>query len=126
MTARRIVNEKPGEFTDTDDHVSLLTRDGEMNLNLLPVHKTQQGWCLFDGRLLENLGDEERGEALNINTVSVPNTWRGWLKELPSDDSLDGLILLPMTPEADEWVANLDRCRLSYSEDLGLRLYREA
>jgi len=123
MNARRIVQEKPGEFTDTDDHVSLLTRDGEMNLNLLPVQETQQGQCLLDGRLLESLGDEERDEYLNINTVSVPNTWRGWLKELPSKD---GLILLPMTLESDIWEVKLDRCRLSYSEDLGLRLFREA
>jgi len=123
MNARRIVQEKPGEFTDTDDHVALLTRDGEMNLNLLPVQETQQGQCLLDGRLLNSLGDEERDEAFNLNTVSVPNTWHGWLEGLPSDN---GLILLPMTPNAAEWEAKLDRCRLSYSEDLGLRLFRDA
>jgi len=121
--ARSLAKTDISEFSDNDAHVSALTRDGEMNLNLLPVHNTQQGQCLLDGRLLESLGDEEKSEALNLNSVSVPNTWRGWLKELPSDD---GLILLPMTPEADEWVAKLERCCLSYSEDLGLRLHREA
>ena len=121
--AKRLTKTDISEFSDTDDHVALLTRDGEMNLNLLPVQETQQGQCLLDGRLLNSLGDEERDEAFNLNTVSVPNTWRGWLKELPSDN---GLILLPMTPNAAEWEAKLDRCRLSYGEDLGLRLFREA
>ena len=121
--AKRLAKTDISEFSDNDAHVSALTRDGEMNLNLLPIQETQQGQCLLDGRLLESLGDEERDEYLNINTVSVPNTWRGWLKELPSKD---GLILLPMTLESDIWEVKLDRCRLSYSEDLGLRLFRDA
>ena len=88
----------------------------------LPVQETHQGQCLLDGRLLDSLGDEVRDEAFNLNTVSVPSTWRGWLKELPSKD---GLIFLPMTLKDDAWEAKLDRCRLSNSEDLGLRLFRE-
>jgi hypothetical protein len=85
MVARRIVNEKVGELSDTDAHVATLTRDGEMNLNLLPV---LEGPRLLDGRLLKSLGDDEKDEALNLDTVSVPSAWRGWLKELLLEDGL--------------------------------------
>lgn len=120
MTARRIVNEKVGELSDTDAHVATLTRDGEMNLNLLPV---LAGPRLLDGRLIKDLGDDEKDEALNLDTVSVPSSWRGWLKGQPEKD---GLIFLDMVAVGEGWEAALERCHFSYSRKFGLRLHRKA
>ena len=104
------------EFADTDSNVSALTRDGEMSLNVLPVLDSGGGVKLLDdGELIKNLEDWWRDEALNLNMVAVPSSWR---KFLP--DGAEGLITLPMSVDGDGFTVDCGDISINYSKVYGL------
>jgi len=115
-TAQLLMRSDVEEFADTDSNVSALTRDGEMSLNVLPVLDSAEGLKLLDdGGLIKNLEEWWRDEALNLNMVSVPKSWR---KFLP--DGKEGLIILPMHIDRDSFTVDLCGVSINYSKVYGL------
>ena len=115
-TAQLLMRSDVEEFADTDSNVSALTRDGEMSLNVLPVLGSGDDMKLLDdGELIKNLEDWWRDEALNLNMVSVPNSWR---KFLP--DGKKGLIILPMHVNRGNFTVDLCGVSINYSKVYGL------
>jgi CRISPR-associated endonuclease/helicase Cas3 len=115
--AKNIVKATTSALSDTDGNVSFLTRDGEMNLNVLPVMETTQGQQLLDGTLLINIENWFKDEAINQNIVGVPRSWRDFLPK-----EKDGLICLVMQQENDYWYAESNGKKKIYSKKLGLRI----
>ena len=114
--AKRMIHSEMSVVGDTDEHVSALTRDGEMSLNILPAIASENGFKLLDnGELIDSLDKWWRDEALNLNMLSVPNSWR---KFLP--DSRDGLVVVPMNVNEDGGVTKLGGIILKYSKEYGL------
>lgn len=69
-------------FNDTDENVLAVTRDGEMNLIVVPFCNTQKGRMLLDGRVFEALDEFQQLEALSLNSVGVPKSWSYYLDNL--------------------------------------------
>lgn len=92
-TARSLAQADATPFADTDGNASKLTRDGEMSLNVVPVLLEGKKRLFLDGTAIDKLPDWERDEAINMNTVPVPNSWKRY-----SPDDEEGLIFLPMSP----------------------------
>lgn len=115
-TARQLMKSDVEEFSDTDSNVSMLTRDGEMSLNVLPVINTARGYKLLDEKtLVQDLDAWWKDEALNLNMVSVPCSWR---KFLP--DAKDGLVILPLRIEGERAIGNFKGMTIIYSQGYGL------
>jgi len=86
-------------FADTDGNASKLTRDGEMSLNVVPILLERKKRLFLDGTSIDKLPEWEKDEAINMNTVPVPHSWRRYL---PDDE--EGIIFLPMMPDnSDGW-----------------------
>ncbi|WP_027150483.1 CRISPR-associated helicase/endonuclease Cas3 [Methylobacter tundripaludum] len=104
MTAKQLINSNMNELSDNDSHVSALTRDGDMNLNVTPFYTEKQGErCLLSGELIDKLDESKRLEAVNLNSVAVPKNW-GKHGRLPEADK-DGLIWLSMQATTDDHFA---------------------
>ncbi|WP_157679832.1 CRISPR-associated helicase/endonuclease Cas3 [Nitrosococcus watsonii] len=117
QAARSLVNTRMKPFKDEDNKIRVLTRDGEQQLNMLPVQNTADGLALLDGDLLSQLSEWEKAEVLNQQTVAVPSSWNQWLP--PAEDT--GLHILAMEPiEEGIWEVFLDSVRLRYSREFGL------
>jgi len=118
FTAKQLMKSDVEEFSDTDSNVSMLTRDGEMSLNILPVMETSKGRILLEGETpLADLEIWWKDEALNLNMVSVPGSWRrkGFLPQ-----SEDGLVLLPLAAGDDSWQGEFKGTVIRYSKAYGL------
>ncbi len=112
--AVRLTTMTVSKFRDEDSIATGLTRDSEMSITVLPLQP--------DGRLLNGQhlgGSDERAlaEALNLNAVPVPASWKKRLASYRRDE--DGRVLLEMTADGDDnWVGLREKFR--YSEDFGL------
>ena len=115
QAANRISGTDYRPFPDTDGKVTLMTRDGDMNLNLLLVQDAP-GTVLLNGDVIEELEDWKQNEALQLNTVPVPASWKGML---PKEDEYD-LIRLPMRQVNSHWHWQQGNVRLAYHPDRGL------
>lgn len=114
--AKRLVNEDMTPFADEDSKVTVLTRDSERSLNVIPVVSTSRGEALLDGTMLSNIEEWQKKEQLNLNTVSVPNSWR---KFLPPPE--DGSVFLCFEErEGGVWQAVSNGQKLIYSKEYGL------
>jgi len=102
-------------FDDTDQNASSLTRGKEMGLNVVPVLAGKSTKALLGGEVLTEMNEFKRGEALNMEVIPVPSSWKEWL---PRFD--DGYIYLPMAPEGDGWVWKNGKWSLRYSLEFGL------
>jgi CRISPR-associated endonuclease/helicase Cas3 len=115
LNIRRKVN-----LADSDGNVSALTRDGEMGLDVIPVYNDSQGrQCLLDRRDIYALSDEERFEALNLNSVSVPASW-GRNDRLPEADQ-NGYNKLEMSAVGDAYTCEYGPYRYRYHPNIGLQ-----
>ncbi len=102
-------------FADTDDAVTAVTRDGEMNLNVIPFCLTPQGKMLMDGTTFESLDEYQQLEALVLNSVGVPETWRYWLA-----DAVDGRHWLEMKFDGGCFRGRSKGVTFRYHKDTGL------
>lgn len=67
---------------DSDSNEKAVTRDGAQSLTLIPYVDTLAGKQLLDGiSVYEKLDDYRKLEALALNQVSVPESWKRWLGE---------------------------------------------
>ena len=119
--ARQLVNSSMNVLADTDSYVSALTRDGEMNLTVVPFYVDEKGRKYFlDSRLLEALDESETPEAINLNSLGVPASWGRKKGRLPEMDAA-GMIWLPMQKlDNGEFSANCGDCLYIYRHDRGL------
>lgn len=120
MTAKRLISSNMNELSDNDSHVSALTRDGDMSLNVTPFYTERQGErCLLSGELIDKLDESKRLEAINLNSVTVPKSW-GKYGRLPEADK-DGLIWLAMqTTASGSFVAQQGSYTYFYHANTGL------
>lgn len=115
--AHQLTTTDANPWRDTDVNASRLTRDGETSLNVVLIQAGTKRQFL-DGQAWDCLEEWELDEALNLNTVPVPFTWRG---ELPAaDEKLNGMILLEMTPSDDGWKGNHKQTNYVYHPKTGL------
>ncbi|HCU23795.1 MAG TPA: CRISPR-associated helicase/endonuclease Cas3 [Deltaproteobacteria bacterium] len=105
-------------FRDEDGRLTSLTRDGEMSLAVLLL---LAGGYFLDGRKISEISERELEEALDLNAVPVPATWKKRLMDCrhDSEGKLAGYRQLEMVSDAKSgWTAESQK--LSYSEDFGL------
>lgn len=121
FSAKQLMNSSMNPLADDDANVSVLTRDGEMSLSLVPyVVSTGGNRCLLDGRELESLDESERNEAINLNTVPVPHSWGRKKEQLPEPDR-QGLIWLEMDVGEDGYSCDYGCHRYCYSSANGFQ-----
>ncbi len=115
--AQRIVESAANPLDDTDANVAVLTRDGETNLNVLPLSTMDGRLCLLDGTSFDSIAECELEEFINMNVVSVPRYWK---KYLPMHDS-SGIYRLHMEHRDGRWVSTGTPVLFTYSKTEGLR-----
>lgn len=117
--ARYMIQTAMNPFADTDEHVTAITRDGDMNLTVVPFCKTEQGTMLMDGTILERHDENKRLECLSLNAVGVPKSWQYWLNELE-----DGRYWLQMETAGEGYRGLSKRELFTYHKDFGLERIR--
>lgn len=119
MKAKQIMN-KSFDLEDTDGNAALLTRDGEMGLNLVPYFLNAKGQrSLINGRVVDDLHASETFEEINLNAVSVPASWGRKKTGLPQPDEL-GLIWLELQKGEPSFIGSVGRFSYEYCSRLGL------
>jgi CRISPR-associated endonuclease/helicase Cas3 len=113
--AQYMVETAINPFSDTDENVTAVTRDGEMNVTVVPICKTRKGTVLMDGSVLEQQGDYKRLECLSLNSVGVPKSWGYYFEK---DD--EGRCWLEMEPEGEGFRGNSKGVTFRYQKDIGL------
>ncbi|ADP09971.1 hypothetical protein EJP617_02900 [Erwinia sp. Ejp617] len=105
-------------FSDNDQPVRALTRDGEMSVALIPYCDSEQGKVLLDGQVLDRLSELARPEALVLNRVNVPQSWQSAFLQ-PMDE--EGIIWLPgrLVDEKTEF-AGKGQYHFTYSHHEGM------
>ncbi|GAB2889238.1 CRISPR-associated helicase/endonuclease Cas3 [Paralcaligenes ginsengisoli] len=115
--AKMLSNDTMNPFSDSNDNVRALTRDGEMSLSVVLLDT--DGKLLYDHRPLPRPDDWDRAENLSLGSISVPNSWQGKLKSVPMDEQ--GNFLLTMTRHDNQsWTSQVNGVTLRYSQIVGL------
>ncbi len=118
MTAWQLMNSNPN-FDDSDSKAALLTRDGEMNLNVVPVTGEGAKRAFLDGELLEEVEEYRLDEEISLNSIPVPATWKHYL---PADR--DGIIWLTMQ-RAGEGIWQVEFRKTIYTYNIANGLERK-
>ncbi|MEW5746188.1 MAG: CRISPR-associated helicase/endonuclease Cas3 [Nitrospirota bacterium] len=114
--ALQMIASAANPLPDSDQAITAVTRDGEMNLTLLPVCSVAEGTLLMDGTLLEALEKDRRPETLVLNSIGVPASWRNYLGE--SDE--EGRFRLHMKKAGDYFTALSKGMTFHYHYDIGM------
>jgi hypothetical protein len=124
MKARQIAVRDPSEpagmfglWPDTDERAAKLTRDGETSLSVVPVEiRNGERRLLGSDKPLGGSDPWEQAEAMGLQTIPVPQSWR---KVLPPNE--DGLYYLSMQFIADGlWQGEHNGTAFRYSRTRGL------
>jgi CRISPR-associated endonuclease/helicase Cas3 len=109
-------------WNDDDSNVSLLTRDGEMSLNILPVVETALGRCFLDEDTpIGQLEEWQQAEQIMRNTLPAPKSWQRM--GLPEPSASDGLIWLKMEPDGyGGWQYQSPEAGFEYTLKHGMRM----
>ena len=104
-------------LNDSDEKIYAVTRDGEMSLSIVPYLQTGQGKQLLDGRIIEHLDEFTVREALALNRINVPHSWRATL-----DDPLDehGLLWLKGKTADGRWLHERKGGTFIYTKESGM------
>ncbi|HCY3368779.1 TPA: CRISPR-associated helicase/endonuclease Cas3, partial [Escherichia coli] len=102
---------------DNDETILAVTRDGEMSLPLLPYVQMSSGKQLLDGQVYEDLSYEQQYEALALNRVNVPFTWKRSFSEVVDED---GLLWLEGKQNQDGWFWQGNSIVITYTRDEGM------
>lgn len=107
----------------SDSRAELLTRDGEMGTNLLPVDR--DGFLLDKNNTpLSSLHSDKKdlgaNETVQLQTIPCPS---GWQKKLVPGRRIDDYIVITVTSDGDSWsyVSEDKSLQLTYSQQEGLR-----
>ncbi|MDF1589359.1 MAG: CRISPR-associated helicase/endonuclease Cas3 [Gammaproteobacteria bacterium] len=119
--ANQLMTSSMNPLNDDDAKVSVLTRDGEMSLSLVPYVTPANGnRCLMNGQDIEALAEGERLEFINLNTVPVPHSWGQKAGYLPEPD-INGLIWLEMQVSDRGYCCDYGIWRYYYSSENGFQ-----
>ena len=88
-----------------------------MSLPLLPYVQTSSGKQLLDGQVYEDLSYEQQYEALALNRVNVPFTWKRSFSEVVDED---GLLWLEGKQNQDGWIWQGNNIVITYTRDEGM------
>ena len=126
-TARQLITSGINELQDTDSNVAAVTRDGEMNLTLIPVIVGTEGEkCLLDESVIERLDDSNRHEKVSLNSLGVPASWnRGKSKDQLPDIDDNGLVWLEMDIAGQGYHGRWGETHYYYHPETGLQRIRE-
>lgn len=113
--ARFMVDTAANPFADTDENVMAVTRDGEMNLTVVPFSPSSQGKMLMDGTILEQYDEYGRLECLALNSVGVPKSWR---RNFETSD--EGRCWLEMEQDGEGYRGISKGVTFRYHKDMGL------
>jgi CRISPR-associated endonuclease/helicase Cas3 len=113
--ARHMVETAANPFADTDEHVMAVTRDGEMNLIVVPFCRATHGKMLLDGTIFELHDELGRLECLALNSIGVPKSWRCFLA-----DQEEGRFWLEMEPDGEGYRGYSNDMIFHYHKDIGL------
>ncbi|MEW6670494.1 MAG: CRISPR-associated helicase Cas3', partial [Thermodesulfobacteriota bacterium] len=113
--ARYMLETAANPFADTDENVMAVTRDGEMNLLVVPYCRTSQGKMLMDETIFRSQDEYERLECLALNSIGVPNSWRHYL-----EDSDEGRFWLEMEKDGEGYRGLSKGVTFHYHKDMGL------
>lgn len=105
-------------FMDSEGNANALTREGKMNLSVIPVTEEGGVKLFLDGLTVPKLNDKFDRELLSQNSLGVPDS-NFWRSVLPK--SQDGLHYLPMMKTDDGWRFDYDGGYLLYTQDRGLQ-----
>lgn len=107
----------------SDSRAELLTRDGEMGINLLPVDSNS--YLLDENSTpLSKLHSERKdlgdNETVLLQTIPCPS---GWGRKLIPSRKINDYIVLTVTSNGDSWSYESDQSglNLTYSKEEGLR-----
>lgn len=104
-------------LNDNDATVVALTRDGDQSVSVLPLLANNSQLMLLDGRSLASLGKFAQVETVMLETIRVPQGWRGHLPKAEED----GTVHLRLNPLEDGvWEATAGKVRFRYSLVYGL------
>ena len=113
--AQYMVDSAINPFNDNDENILAVTRDGEMSLIVIPFCRVSQGRMLMDGTIFETLDEYQRLEALSLNSVGVPASWRRCF-----EDPDEGRFWLELGLESDEYRGSSKGVVFRYHKDMGL------
>ncbi|MBN2569844.1 MAG: CRISPR-associated helicase/endonuclease Cas3 [Deltaproteobacteria bacterium] len=113
--ARYMVDTAMNPCADTDEFVMAVTRDGDMNLAVVPFCLTSQGTMLMDGTILESVNEYDRLECLTLNTVGVPKSWRRFF-----ENNDEGRCWLDMKRDGEGFKGFSKGATFRYHKDTGL------
>ena len=105
-------------FADTDEAITAVTRDGDMNRTVIPYCWISQGRMLMDGTVLESLDERQILEALSLNSVGVPKSW-GYCFGAEEIDK-EGRRWLEMEQNGEFYTGKIKDVTFSYHKDIGL------
>lgn len=106
-------------FTDSDEQITAVTRDGEMSLTVIPYLVTGEGQQTIDGDLLDSLDEYRLQEILLLNSVGVPAGWKGYLEKIA--EYTEGRYWLKIKPDDNGYLAEGEKVIFRYRRDTGLR-----
>ena len=108
-------------FTDSDEQIAAVTRDGEMSLTVIPYLSFSDGRRMITGEMYPQPDDFQFNEMLALNGISVPGskTWKYSLDDVAYLE--DGRYWLEMQPDGDTFVAEGNKVIFRYHRDTGLR-----
>lgn len=92
FTANTMMNSQTTPVSDEDDRISMLTRDGEMSLTVIPVIKIDGNLATLEGEPLDKIEDWRYWEVLNWHSLGTRQSWKSCL---PKPDK-EGIFFLPM------------------------------
>ncbi|AKB58138.1 CRISPR-associated helicase Cas3, protein [Methanosarcina barkeri 227] len=104
-------------FIDSEGNASSLTREGEMNLSVIPVMEKSGIRCFLDGTPVPRSSDKYDREQLSQNSIGVPSSWESILPP----QSKDGLHYLLMVKTEYGWRFDYEGGYLLYTQDRGLQ-----
>lgn len=107
---------------DNEVNERAVTRDGAMSIPLVPFVQTKAGRQLLDGRIYEQLGEYQQQEALALNQVNVPDSWKGKIKVLPDDQ---GRYWLAGQLQQEQLCMTSGKHYLYYSKEKGMEIQNE-
>jgi len=102
---------------DTDGNAATLTREGEMNLSVIPYLFIKGKRFCLDGAPLDDLNEFEQLEAFNMESIGVAQNWRKYLPQVEEDQ----ICFLEMTAQGNgEFYSIEGSGQLCYTFERGL------
>jgi CRISPR-associated endonuclease/helicase Cas3 len=107
---------------DTDGNAATLTREGEMNISVIPFLFIKDKRFCLDGAPLDDLNEFEQLEAFNMESIGVAQNWRKYLPQVAEDQ----ICLLAMSDQGNGEFHSVEGVgQLCYTFERGLEKKEE-